>query len=89
MVVLCAINVARGLSGTPGDLLKRLAVMVVNRGTFTITRIEALFSYDGMSLIWCWRSGWPSSRRPNATLRRTEARVAAEMLVAGCAHVVW
>ena len=51
MVVLCAINVARGLSGAPGDLLKRLAVMVVNRGTFTVTRIEALSSYDGMSLI--------------------------------------
>jgi hypothetical protein len=31
--------------------LKRLAVMVVNRGTFTVTRIEALSSYDGMSLI--------------------------------------
>jgi hypothetical protein len=51
VVVLGTINVARGLSGAPGDLLKRLAVMVVNRGTFTVTRIEALSSYDGMSLI--------------------------------------
>ena len=35
----------------PGEPVKRLAVMVVNRGRFTITRIEARFSFDGMSLV--------------------------------------
>jgi hypothetical protein len=34
-----------------GDSLRRLAVMVVNRGSYTITRVEAQFSLDGMSLI--------------------------------------
>jgi len=36
-----------------GDLdgsVKRLAVMVVNRGSYTITGIEAVFSYDGQRL---------------------------------------
>ena len=28
-----------------------LAVMVVNRGSFTIIGVEAPFSYDGMSLM--------------------------------------
>lgn len=32
------------------ESVKRLAVMVVNRGSFTITGIEARFSYDGKSL---------------------------------------
>ena len=34
-----------------GDSVRQLAAMVVNRGRFTITRIEAQFSYDGMSLV--------------------------------------
>jgi hypothetical protein len=33
------------------DSVKRLAVMVVNRGPYTITRVEAQFSYDGKSLV--------------------------------------
>ena len=35
----------------PGEPVRRLAVLIVNRGKFTITRIEAQFSYDGMSLV--------------------------------------
>jgi hypothetical protein len=33
------------------DSVQQLAAMVVNRGAYTITRIEAQFSYDGMSLV--------------------------------------
>ena len=41
----------------------RLAAMVVNRGKFTITRIEAQFSYDGMSLVPGHRAARVSSFR--------------------------
>jgi hypothetical protein len=37
--------------GDPDGSVRRLAVMVVNRGSFTITGIEAQFSYDGKSLV--------------------------------------
>jgi hypothetical protein len=43
--------VAGGVFGDVDGSVKRLAVMVVNRGSFTITRIEAQFSYDGKSLV--------------------------------------
>jgi len=33
------------------DSVQELAAMVVNEGACTITRIEAQFSYDGMSLV--------------------------------------
>lgn len=33
------------------DDVKVLAVMVVNHGSYTITRVEARFSYDGKSLV--------------------------------------
>jgi hypothetical protein len=33
------------------DSVRQLAAMVVNRGRFTIARIEAQFNYDGMSLV--------------------------------------
>jgi len=42
-----------------GDLdgsVRRLAVMVVNRGSFTITRVEAQFCYDGVKLGFPQRS---------------------------------
>jgi hypothetical protein len=35
----------------PDDSIRRLAVMVVNRGPYTITGIEVRFSYDGRSLV--------------------------------------
>lgn len=33
------------------DSVQKLAVMVVNGGSYTITRVEAQFSYDGRSLV--------------------------------------
>lgn len=53
-VVLGAIVVAdalTGLSGEIDDTVIHLAVLVVNHGKFTITGIDARFSYDGMSLV--------------------------------------
>jgi hypothetical protein len=36
--------------GEPDDSVKRLAVMAVNPGSYTIRRVEAQVSYDGKSL---------------------------------------
>jgi len=37
--------------GDVGRVSQRLAVMVVNRGSFTISKVEAEFSYGGISLV--------------------------------------
>jgi hypothetical protein len=50
-VVLGEMTVAEGGEhGGPGEPVKRLAVMVVNHGAFTITGLEAQFCYDGVKL---------------------------------------
>jgi hypothetical protein len=58
-VALGAVNIAK--NSDPGDVVKRLAVMVVNRGKLTITGIEAQFSYDGISLVQGHAAGRVSS----------------------------
>ncbi len=54
MQVVLAETSTGGEPNAYGDLdgsVKRLAVMLVNRGSFTITRVEMRFSYDGRSLV--------------------------------------
>ena len=72
---------------TYGDLdgsVKHLAVMLVNRGSFTITRVEMRFSYDGRSLVShrgyehlsCLPSGLPEKLRHGWTRSPEQASYA-------------
>jgi hypothetical protein len=56
--------------GQPDDSAGRRAVMLVNRGSYTITRIEVRFSYDGQSTVGhrAYRHMWGYASIPDTLL---------------------